>query len=153
MKHAWQCVAPVKRSTTPSSTRSRSGDEATTPMTAYSVSLCSSTRSSLPAKSPLRAVAWRSLAIASSPVESGAIEGGPRSHCRTGRAVIPRSSRLAPASRECQQPPRPSADFWRSEELQVAVELPLRDLLVGGLELGALDPDEVVEVVLTTGVA
>ena len=34
-----------------------------------------------------------------------------------------------------------------SEQLQVAVELPLRDLLVGGLDLAALALDEVVEVV------
>src|SRR5215213_75983 len=34
-----------------------------------------------------------------------------------------------------------------SEELEVAVELPLRDLLVGGLDLAALALDEVVEVV------
>src|SRR5215217_8494752 len=33
------------------------------------------------------------------------------------------------------------------EELEVAVELPLRDLLVGGLHLAALALDEVVEVV------
>src|SRR4051812_31195262 len=52
-KQAWQCVASVRRSTTPSSTRSRSGDDATTPMTAYRVSLCSATRST----SALRSIA------------------------------------------------------------------------------------------------
>src|SRR4051795_10637554 len=51
-------------------------------------------------------------------------------------------------------PPR----SWRrpvsaSEELQVAVELPLRDLLVRGRELRLLDAHEVVDVVLTAGVA
>src|SRR4051794_1108352 len=41
----------------------------------------------------------------------------------------------------------------RSEQLQVAVELPLRDLLVRGLELRLLDAREVVDVVLAPGVA
>ena len=47
------------------------------------------------------------------------------------------------------RPPAQSA----SEQLQVAVELPLRDLLVRGLELGLLDLREVVDVVLAPGVA
>src|SRR6202042_2658049 len=63
------------------------------------------------------------------------------------------SRRCARSRSRCARRRGGSVPVSCSVELQVVVELPLRDLLVGGLGLALLDVDEVVDVVPVTGLA
>src|SRR5215216_2446107 len=102
----------------------------------------------MPAESGPRSASWVSISPSSAPSRSST------SGDFANRPTIPHISGSSRGSWR-QRPIRGCQDSREGplEQLQVAVELPVRDLLVRGLDLAALARDEVVEVVAVAGLA